>query len=69
MTTLDALTKCHRCGAHYDGGVRWYAGHYDTSAGATAPERFVAHSKIKMGHCPFCRKPPQLEAAPQRVAM
>ncbi len=69
MARWNALTKCYRCEARYDGGVVWVRG-YRTHQKETVPGRFVVSGgRIKMGHCPICDEPPQLDPAPQATAM
>ncbi len=69
MARVDALTTCYRCDASYDGGVVWVRGHR-TQERATVPGGFVASGgKVKMGHCPFCDQPPQLDPDPVQHAM
>ncbi len=69
MARPDALTTCYRCNASYDGGVVWVRG-FRTGEKKTKPSGFVpSGGRVKMGHCPFCDKPPQLEPDPVQYAM
>ncbi len=61
MARVDALTHCYRCDASYDGGVVWCRGWW-THENSTVLGGFVpSGGRVKMGHCPFCDKPPQLK--------
>lgn len=61
------VIRCFRCGAVYARYAQWCFG-YDEAEG-TETSRFVKVGEVEEGHCPMCRKPPQLEPTPPWQAM
>jgi hypothetical protein len=62
---MNPLIKCYRCEAQYNGGVQWWTVSYDKGSTRPVPDHW--HAPIKMGYCPICRKPPQLEPSPRHT--
>jgi len=69
MARLDALVRCYRCNAQYDGESQWWRGLRGRNDATTLIDPIVWGSKVKMGHCPRCNRPPQLEPRPVQHAM
>ena len=57
---MNELVMCYRCNGQYNPDADWVYGR--NTEGTTGG--FIPYGKIEKGHCPICRKPPQLEKMP-----
>lgn len=63
---MKATIHCYRCGATYAAAGKWVVGYFEGPRESTAGDRcFHKLADVEMDHCPFCRKPPQLDPTPE----